>query len=209
MEKTARTKEIAMKTKIRRPRSCLSYFLWLLGILLIPVLLHNLYAWAHIFAAHAAAYELAGELGYTPDDFLRSRGYPANVDIITGSAVCSAEFVFVTPLDLPDFEARLLAARPETWPIDPGIGYRSDIYADLPLNVNGVSGRPDAWTTFPRIPSMSWFLARVAAPMQTPTMEWYQTTQVPARITFGDREIDGNIAVISWSAGRYPFWVWC
>lgn len=56
------------------------------------------------FAAHAAAYELAGELGYTPADFLRSGGYPENVDIITGSAVCSAEFVFVTPLELPDFE---------------------------------------------------------------------------------------------------------
>jgi hypothetical protein len=198
-----------MKIKIRRPRSCLSYFLWLLGILLIPVLLHNLYAWAHIFAAHAAAYELAGELGYTPDDFLRSRGYPANVDIITGSAVCSAEFVFVTSFDLPDFEARLRAAQPGTWRLNPDIRYRKQIYADLPLNVNGVSGRPDAWTTFPRIPAMSWFLVREAPPMQTPFAEWFQTAQVPAQITFGDREIDGNIAVISWPAGRYPFWVRC
>ena len=65
----------SMKIKIRRPRSCLAYFLWLLGILLSLVLLNNMYAWAHIFAAHAAAYELAGELGYTPADFLRSRAY--------------------------------------------------------------------------------------------------------------------------------------
>ena len=45
--------------------------------------------------------------------------------------------------------------------------------------------------------------------MESPTVEWFQTAQVPALITFGDRPIDGNIAVIHWSAGRYPIWVWC
>lgn len=94
-----------MKIRIHRPRSCLGWFLWLLGILLSLALLNNLYARARIFAAQAAAYELAGELGYTPADILRTGTYPANVDIITGSAVCTTKFVFVTPLDLPDFEA--------------------------------------------------------------------------------------------------------
>jgi hypothetical protein len=199
----------SMKIKIRRPRSCLAYFLWLLGILLSLVLLNNIYAWAHIFAAHAAAYELAGELGYTSDNYLSSRGYPANVDIITGSAVCTTEFVFVTPLELPDFEARLRAAQPGTRPINPGISNRKDLYTELPLNVNGVSGSPDAWKTFPRLPAKSWFLTREAPPMQTPYAEWFQTAQVPARLTFGDRAVDGNIAVIHWPAGRYPYWVWC
>ena len=198
-----------MKMKIRRPRSCLAYFLWLLGILLIPVLLHNLYAWAHIFAAQAAAYELAGELGYTPDDYLRSRVEKANGDIVTGSAECSAMFVFVTPLELTDFEARLRVAQPGTWRLNPDIRYRKQIYADLPLNVNGGSGRPDAWMTFPRIPAMTWFLSRGAPAMKSTTVEWFQTAQVPARITFGDRPIDGNIAIIDWSAGRYPIWVLC
>lgn len=160
-----------MKIKLRRPRSCLAYFLWLLGIVLIPVLLHNMYAWAHIFAAHAAAYELAGELGYAPDDFLSSRGYPANVNIVTGSAECKAEFVFVTPLDLPDFEARLRAAQPGTWRMNAGISYLRQIYADLPLNVNGVSGNPDAWKTFPRIPAMTWFLSRLPAEMDSSAVE--------------------------------------
>ena len=198
-----------MKIKPRRPRSCLAYFLWLLGILLSLVLLNNVYAWAHIFTAQAAAYNLAGELGYTPDDFLSSRGYPANVNIVTGSAECKAEFVFVTPLELPDFEARLLAAQPGTWRMNAGIDYRKQIYGDLPLNVNGVSGRDRAWMTFPRIPSMTWFLSRLSAEMDSSAVEWYQTAQVPARITYGDRPIDGNIAVISWPAGRYPIWVWC
>ena len=199
----------SMKIKIRRPRSCLAYFLWLLGILLIPVLLHNMYAWAHIFSAHAAAYELAGELGYTPEDFLRSRAEKANGDIVTGSAECSAMFVFVTPLDLPDFEARLLAARPGTKPNNPLITDGRDFYTDLPLNLNGVSGRPDAWKTFPNLPAKSWFLARETPAMQTTIVEWFQAAQVPARITFGDRPIDGNITVIRWPAGRYPIWVWC
>jgi len=198
-----------MKIKIRRPRSCLAYFLWLLGILLIPVLFHNIYAWVHIFAAQAAAYELAGELGYAPADFLSSRGYPANVNIVTGSSECKAEFVFVTQLELSDFEARLRAAQPGRWISDPGISYLRQIYTDLPLNVNGVSGRPDAWMTFPRIPSMSWYLARETPAMESLNVEWYQTAQVPARITYGDRQIGGNIAVIHRSAGRYPIWVWC
>ncbi len=199
----------SMKMKIRRPRSCLAYFLWLLGILLIPVLLHNMYAWARMFAAHAAAYELAGELGYAPDAFLSSRVDTWNVDIVTGSAECSAEFVFVTPLDLPDFEARLRAAQPGTWRMNAGISYLRQIYADLPLSVNGVSGRPDAWRTFPRIPAMTWFLTRWSAEMDSSAVKWNQTSQVPARITFGERQIDGNIAIIDWSAGRYPIWIWC
>ncbi len=45
--------------------------------------------------------------------------------------------------------------------------------------------------------------------MQSTVVELFQTEQVPARITFGDRPIDGNIAVISWPAGRYPIWVLC
>jgi hypothetical protein len=199
----------SMKIKIRRPRSCLAYFLWLLGILLSLVLLNNIYAWAHIFAAHAAAYELAGELGYTPADFLRSGTYHANVNIITGSSVCTTKLVFVTPLDLPDFEVRLLAARPGTRPINPWTTNGKYIYFDLPLNVNGVSGRPHAYKTFPRLPAESWYLAGEAPPMQRPYVEWFETSQVPARITFGDRPIDGNIAVIDWSAERYPIWVWC
>ncbi len=133
-----------MKIKLRRPRSCLSYFLWLLGILLILALLNNMYARVRIFAAQAAAYELAGELGYTPTDLLRSRVDIWNVDIVTGSSECTAELVFVTSLDLPDFEVLLRAAQPGTWISDPGISYRNQIYGDLPLNVNGVSGLHDA-----------------------------------------------------------------
>ena len=45
----------SMKIKLRRPQSCLAYFLWLLGILLSLVLLNNMYAKVRIFAAQAAA----------------------------------------------------------------------------------------------------------------------------------------------------------
>ena len=198
-----------MKIRIHRPRSCLAYFLWLLGILLSLALLNNLYARVRISAAQAAAYEMAGELGYTPADFLSSVMYHANVDIVIGSSVCTTKLVFVTPLELPDFEARLLAARPGTRPLDPFTTDRRDFYDELPLNLNGVSGSPDAFMTFPSLPAMVWFLAGEAPPMQTPYVEWFQTSQVPARITFGDRPIDGNIAVIRWPAGRFPIWVMC
>ena len=103
-----------MKIRIHRPRSCLAYFLWLLGILLSLVLLNDLYAKVRILAAQAAALELAGKLGYTPADLLRSEVYHVNDDILTGSYVCEARLMFVTLLDRPEVEARLLAARPET-----------------------------------------------------------------------------------------------
>ena len=199
-----------MKIRIRRPRSCLGWFLWLLGILLSLVLLNNLYAWARIFAAQAAAYDLAGELGYTPDDYLRSGMYPTNVYIFTGSAVCKAEFVFVTPLDLPEFEARLLAARPGTWINRPCVlADRTNFYGRPPTQRERCEWRARCLEDVSPLPAMSWFLARETPATQTPNVEWLQTAQVPARITFGDQPIDGNIVVIHRSAGRYPIWVWC
>ena len=119
-------------------------------------------------------YKLAGELGYTPADFLSSRGYPANVNIVTGSAECKAEFVFVTALELSGFEARLRAVQPGRWISDPGIRSRKQICADLPLNVNGVSGRQDAWKTFPRIPQCSWFLTRETPAVESPKTPCYR-----------------------------------
>ena len=198
-----------MKIRIRRPRSCLGWFLWPLGILLSLVLLNNLYAWVRIFAAQAAAYELAGELGYTPDDFLSS-GSIQQMWISSPARPSAKQSLCLSPRwNCLTLKRGCWQRNQEHGLIDPGISYRRQIYADLPLNVNGVSGRPDAWMTFPRIPAMSWFLAGEAPAMQTTIVEWYQTAQVPARITFGDRQIDGNIAVIRWSAGRYPIWVWC
>ena len=198
----------SMKIKIRRPRSCLAYFLWLLGILLSLVLLNDLYAKVRIFAAQAAALELAGKLGYTPADLLRSEVYHINDDIITGSYVCEAEFVFVTLLERPEVEARLLAARPETWPINSVIGDGRNFYGRLPLNVYDASGRR-AYPPF-AFAAKVWWLAPETTPIrQTPIAVWLQTSQVPAPITFEDRPIDGNIAWIRWPAGRYPPWVWC
>ena len=40
--------------------------------------------------------------------------------------------------------------------------------------------------------------------MESTAVEWFQTAQVPARITFGDRPIDGNIAVIVGPRGAIP-----
>ncbi len=44
-----------MNMKIRRPRSCLGWFLWVFGVLVIFVLLYNGYAQARIALARMQA----------------------------------------------------------------------------------------------------------------------------------------------------------
>ncbi len=198
-----------MRIKIRRPRSCLAYFLWLLGIFLSLALLNNMYARVRIFAAHAAAYELAGELGYTPDGYLRSGVYSANVDIITGEATCYAVFYFAIPLELRAFEARLLRAQPGSSRFMDAIERSKDAYWDLPLTVDGIrADSPGASDKLPDIPTVSWDLPGGRS-MNASMVRLYLTQQVPAKLAFAERQIYGNIAVVTLTAGRYPIWVWC
>lgn len=147
-----------MNVKIRRPRSCLGWMLWVLAALVLFVLLNNIYARARIFWAHRQAMELALQLGSTPNDFLHSAVYVHNVNIVTGSASCSAVLYFVTPLELPDFEAKLIAAEPGTQRVNPGVEAMTEIYYNLPLDVDGVSGRSIDAESFPRLPAVLWFL---------------------------------------------------
>ena len=198
-----------MNFKIRRPHSCLGCAGWLFVILSIFVFLNSAYAWTQIYMARAQAKELAKELGYTQEGFLRNGMEVANVDIFTGSAECRAELYFITPLDLSEFEAKLLIAFPGTIPIFHGLDYRTDLYYSLPLAVAKVSGEESKTVaTFPTIPTKIWFLPE-ERPMEQSTVFFYQTGQVPALLTFGSRQISGNITVIRWAAGRYPIWVWC
>lgn len=198
-----------MNIKIHRPRSCLGWALWVLAVLVLFVLLSNLYAQVRIYMARGQAMKLAQQLGLTTDDLLRERIDVANVDIVTGSASCSVVLYFVTSLELPTFEARLLTLKPGTHRINPGTDYLREIYSVLPLTVNGVSGRqPGAKEIFPRIPTVSWFLPGGRS-METDVVDLYQTKQVDATLIFRERHINGNIAVIDWTAGRYPIWVDC
>jgi hypothetical protein len=204
-----RTKEVAMKIPIRRPRSCLGWFLWPLSILLSLVLLYNIYAWVQIFAVQSAAYELAGELGYKPEDYLRSGLYSANVDIITGEATCYAVFYFATPLELDAFEVRLLRAHPGTSRFMDGIERSKDIYWDLPLTVDGTKADIQrALEKLPDVPTVSWDLPGGRS-MDASMVRLYLTQQVPAKLAFAERQIHDNIAVVTLTGGRRPFWAFC
>ena len=158
---------------------------------------------------HVRARSLAGQLGYSPSGFLRSDVSAANANIVTGSLECSADFYFVTPLDLPDFEARLMAMLPGSLPFSPVIDYSRALYSDLPLDVNGTSEKqPEAKARFPAIPTQAWFLP-LEPSIEGGHVNFYQTSNVSPALTFRGQQIDSNIALIHWSAGRYPIWVPC
>jgi hypothetical protein len=198
-----------MNIKVRRPRSCLGWMLWVSGALVVFVLIYNVYAQVRIYMAREQAMTLAQQLGLKTDNLLRDRINVSDVSIVTGSASCSVELYFVTSLELSGFEAHLLRLQPGTRRVNPGTGYLNEIYSVLPLIVNGVSGKqPGARETFPHIPTVSWFLPGGTS-MDASIVDFYQTVQVPANLQFRERRINGNIVVIDWTAGRYPIWVDC
>ena len=205
-----------MNIKIHRPRSCLGCVAWL-GWLLIALIAFVLLYYGHvqvrISLARTQAEELARELGYTPASFLSRRMSGSNVNIVSGSVLCSTEFYFVTPLEPPEFEERLQQVKPGGRRDIPFPGYRTDIYLHLPLTVDGVEASPfnpwldrDALTP---LPTYLWSL-----PDESLTgggfVYLYQTRSTASTLTYGGQQIDGNIAVIRRDAGRFPFWVlWC
>ena len=198
-----------MSIRIRGPRSYWELLLWALGAFVVLILLSNVYAKVRLYWAYEQALELAQQLGLKTDDLLRERIDVSNISIVTGSASCSTVLYFVTSQELPGFEARLLAAQPGTRRINPGTDYAKKIYSELPLHVNGVYGRqPDIEDTFPRIPTVGWFLPGGES-MDTTVVDFYQTAQVRANLRFRERPIYGNLVVIDWTAGRHQIWVDC
>ena len=90
--------------------------------------------------------------------------------------------------------------------MNPGVEAMTEIYYNLPLDVDGVSGRSIDAESFPRLPAVLWFLTPGHG-TETSTADLYLTKFTDLRLTYANRQIDGNIAVIRWSAGRYPIWV--
>ncbi len=210
-----------MKIKLHRPRSCLGWFAWVFGILLLIFVSGNAYAQVRLAIARTQAEALARELGYTPDDLLLFRTDINNVNIVTGSAKCNAELYFVTPLGFDEFEAKLMQARPGT-SVNPGTS-EADYWFYLPVDTYDANGnKVEDKESLPPVLRMTWFvksdqsrLVGYASWPDTPiwsgptvgTAELYQTDQIPMTLKYGERPIKDNIAVISWYAGQYPIWV--
>ena len=197
-----------MKLKPHRPRSCLGWFAWVFGILLLIFVSGNVYAQVRLAIARTQAEALARELGYTPDDLLLFRTDINNVNIVTGSAKCDAELYFVTPLGFDEFEAKLMQAMPGTRQ-NPGAS-TVRYWAYLPVDTYEANGnKVEDEESLPTALTMTWF---VKDELYSPTVgsaELYQTEQIPLSLKYGERPIKNNIAVITWLAGRYPIWVVC
>lgn len=198
------------KIRLHRPRSCLGWFLWALGALVIFVLLYNIYAQVQIFFARMQAEGLAKELDYTPANLLSEWLDHSNINIMTASYLCSSELLFITPLELPEFEERLLQAVPRGLRIDPFPYTSTEIYSDLPLTVTGADGaKITSREALPPI-TVFWWSLRAKFPTEGGTVYLGQTKSAASTFKYGERLIDGNIAIIQWPAGRFPFWVlWC
>lgn len=200
-------KEIAMNVKIRRPRSCLGYLGWLVAIFFVFVLLYNGYAQVRIALARMQAEGLARELGYIPGSLLSEKLIQSDIGIVTGSYKCSTKLYFVTSLDLPEFEERLQQAKPRSLRIDPFPSDMTDIYYELPLTVASSDGNESTYNDIlTPIPTFWWSL-RDTFPIEGGTGYLYQTNLAVSIFKLGEELINDNIAVISYSAGRFPFWV--
>lgn len=59
-------------------------------------------------------FQLAAQLGYTAERFIRHQVRSRDVNIVTGSAYCTSELYFLTPMRVDEFRRRLDEVVPQT-----------------------------------------------------------------------------------------------
>jgi uncharacterized membrane protein YczE len=96
-----------MKIKPQPPRSCLGWFAWVFGILLVLFAISYTIDMIRLTNAWNEAYALAAQLGYTPERHLADQTSNQLVNLLLVTAGCDVRVVFTTPLDPPDFASRL------------------------------------------------------------------------------------------------------
>ena len=98
-----------MKIKPQRPRSCLGWFAWVFGILLMLFAISYTIDMARLANAWREADALAARLGYTPERHLKDLVW-GQINPVIGTSRCQVEVFFTTPLDPADFASHLAQA---------------------------------------------------------------------------------------------------
>jgi hypothetical protein len=204
---SSRKRRRRMKLKPQRPRSCLGWFAWIFGILLLIFVSGNIYAQWRMAQVTQDLASLARELGYTPDAHLHHEITVRDVSIIMGSAYCVAKLYYTTPMDLAEFTERLNQLKPETKEIRlqnmifelsgliPGLKvYAADFLPPTPASQ--------------REPPMMYRWIVHDRNHKTNVM-FYDTTNLNVQVHYGGRRIEGNIAQVYANGGVFPIWMNC
>jgi hypothetical protein len=82
-----------MKIKPQPPRSCLGWFAWVFGILLVLFAISYAIDMIRLANAWNEAYTLAAQLGYTPERHLTDRA-PSDINIVPVFGDCEVKILF-------------------------------------------------------------------------------------------------------------------
>jgi hypothetical protein len=197
----------SMKIKPHRPRSCLGWFVWVFGVLLLIFVSGNVYAQVRMAQVTRDLASLARELGYTPDTYLHYEITVRDVSIITGSAYCVAKLYYATPMDLVEFTERLNQLEPETKEIRLQ-NMIFDLSGLIPgLKVYATDFLPTTPASQREPPMMYRWIVHDRS--HKTNVVFYDTTNLNVQMQYGGRRVEGNIAQIYTEGGAFPIWMNC
>jgi len=197
-----------MKINPQRPRSCLGWFAWIFGILLLLFAISYAIDMARLANAWREADALAARLGYTPERHLADL-VGGQINPVIGSSRCEVEVFFTTPLnpaDLASYSEQAGAYRARGNPTD-----GRNMYTQLPFIVNG--GNIDMFSRdqieeLPSTYEQYWFVNDAKGQIKT-TIFYSEFSQANVKIEYAGRPITENVAYVGVNAGIFPIWIQC
>ncbi len=182
------------------------------GLVLFVVLLFvggSAYGRWHMDRVDQGLFQLAAQLGYTPERFIRHQVKSRDVNIVTGSAYCASELYFLTPMRVDEFGRRLDEVVPEptvqlyvALP-DPN----THLYSSLHLTANGVDlSRLENWGL--QTPMSSYHGSQLKTEHNL-NINFYVTKNISPTLAYGDQPIAGNLVRLYQEGGVFPIWVTC
>ena len=182
------------------------------GLVLLAVLLlvgGNAYVRWRMDQVDQGLFQLAAQLGYTPERFIRHEVRSRDVNIVTGSAYCVSELYFLTPMSVDEFGRRLDEVLPE-----PTVQLRvalpdpnNHLYSSLHLTANGVDlSRLENWDL--QTPMTSYHGSQLK-PEHNLSINFYVTKNISPTLAYGEHPIAGNLVRLYQEGGVFPFWVMC
>jgi hypothetical protein len=197
-----------MKIKPQPPRSCLGWFAWVFGILLVLFAISYTIDMIRLTNAWNEAYALAAQLGYTPERHLADQTSNQLVNLLLVTAGCDVRVVFTTPLDPPDFASRLGQAVTPLVDGSPTSG--RNMYLQLPFIVDGSNTLRFSRDQIDRLPAVyehRWLVMDEDNQIKM-RIVYAELSQANAKIEYDGRPITENVAYVGVDAGEFPLWTW-
>ena len=195
-----------MKIKPHRPRSCLGWFAWVFGILLLIFVLGNIYAQVRMAQVTWEMVSLARELGYTSGTHLHHEMKMRDTNIVSGSSYCVAKLYYITSMSVAEFTERLNWVLPETKGTRRVEENNTTLYTILELKVNGM----ETWggqNFSARVPMSMYHWPLFDSDIEP--IFFYDTVDLPAIMEYKGNRLKGNIVEMYTNGGLFPIWTPC